>query len=74
MVVDLPPPEYDHEPAQHYTVHVLSPDAVVIACFGIEVACARPKRNWIIVSSELHGEELDRVMRHEKAHLNGWKH
>lgn len=72
--VAVPPPEYDYEPTRPYYVEVLPPEAVKRRCFGIPIACAIPGLRLIVVSSELSGSLLEAVLRHEKAHLNGWQH
>lgn len=79
MVVDLPPlfeppAIYDHEPTKPYLVVVLSEDGVLRRCHGIRVACAIPRWRLIVIDETLEGERRDTVLRHEKAHLNGWVH
>jgi hypothetical protein len=69
-----PPPEYDHEPESRYSIARLLADEVMRACFGIAVACTIPKRRVIVVDKSLKGPLLDKVLRHEKGHLNGWTH
>ena len=39
-----------------------------------EWGCAIPARRIVVVASELGGPLREHILRHEKAHLNGWTH
>jgi hypothetical protein len=69
-----PPAIYDHEPKEYYRVARLPATEVKRVCGGIERACAIPKKRVIAIDKSIAGELLDRILRHEKGHLNGWKH
>ena len=73
-VLALPPVYYDYEPRQSYIVLTMPPAEQERACLGIKQSCTLPRRRVIVVSTELKGEALAIVLRHEKAHLNGWVH
>lgn len=72
--MDLPPPVYDYEPNRPYEVLVLPEVEVFDRCYGLTPACAIPSRSLIVISEDLQGEERERVLRHERAHINGWVH
>ncbi len=72
--VSLPPEIFDHEPKQAYAVMYAPQDEMAALCGWETIACARPAKRIIIVSKNLRGAALARVLRHEKGHLNGWRH
>ena len=81
--VETPPPEYDHAPSQPFVVIVGTPRQVHDACGGqplpahdIIMACTfMPQRVILLPHCPA---DLDaycgKLLRHEMAHLNGWKH
>lgn len=72
--IELPPAIFDYEPS-NYAVMFAPAEEMPALCHGLRVvACARPAKRIIIVSTSLRGAALARALRHEKAHLNGWKH
>jgi hypothetical protein len=77
----LPPPEYDRPYAGVLTVMVYDTvREVQEVCGGPAVACAVPMggRCHIHIPRDYLIEDLystyDKVMRHEIAHCNGWRH
>lgn len=82
--VEPPPARYDHEPTKYYHVTHVPQNRINKLC-GAELAAARIKYPqasvvgcsahgfiWIVNGlSEKHEAE---VLRHEKAHVNGWRH
>lgn len=72
--ISLPPEIYDFEP-KNYAVMTVPADEMQALCNGaMTVACARPAKRIIVVWDGLRGAALARALRHEKAHLNGWRH
>lgn len=82
-IVEQPPAIYDHAPAEPFVVIVGNPAQVHAACGGappptnrILLACTfLPQR--VIVMPHCPPEadaHCGRLFRHEKAHLNGWRH
>ena len=71
--IDLPPAIFDYEPS-NYAVMYAPADEMPLLCGWRVVASTRPAKRIIIVSTSLRGAALARALRHEKAHLNGWKH
>lgn len=74
-----PPARYDHEPDRPYTVHIVSNPKVLRAlCFHRQRAhllgCAALKSGRIFIREGLSRNDHALVLRHEKAHLNGWFH
>lgn len=71
-----PPPQYDYEPAQPYTVRAIPCEDMHDLCAGWYVACAYVERNLIYVDNRLLKRQdwLKKAIRHERAHLNGWRH
>jgi len=73
-LISTPPPIYDFEP-KNYAIMYVPADEMQALCNGaMTVACARPAKRLIIVWNGLRGKRLAQALRHEKAHLNGWKH
>jgi hypothetical protein len=83
----LPPAEYDHEyTGKLDIVKVLDGEQVRAMCpdafrnGGYPIACAqvRPNSCTIIITPEeiikRHGYTLEAVLRHERAHCNGFRH
>jgi hypothetical protein len=71
--IDLPPAIFDHEPS-NYAVMYAPADEMPLLCGWRVPACARPAKRIVIVWNGLRGGALARALRHEKAHLNGWRH
>ena len=72
--IDLPPAIFDYEPS-NYAVMYAPADEMQELCNGLRtVACARPAKRIVIVWNGLRGAALARALRHEKGHLNGWRH
>ena len=73
-VID-PPAIFDYEPTNYAVMYAPMAEMVVL-CGWATVACARPAKRIIIIALDggLSAEESSRVIRHEKAHLNGWRH
>lgn len=78
MIIEMPPVMYDHEP-RNYIVRSVSIEEVQKLCFTTSrpipiEGCARPKWRLIVVDKDLPPLVKELVLRHEKAHLNGWIH
>ena len=73
-IIEEPPAEFDHEPTVKYSVIRTTAKKVVQYCRGIKNACAIPRRRVVVIDEAIKGDERDEIMRHEKAHINGWKH
>lgn len=71
-----PPPEYDYEPAEPYTVRSVPCTEIPRLCNGYFVACTHVSRSVIYVDERLRARQdwLKKAIRHERAHLNGWRH
>lgn len=71
-----PPPAYDYEPAQPYTVIAVPCEDIPIHCKGYYVACAHVDTNVIYVDRRLLKRQdwLKKAIQHERAHFNGWRH
>ncbi len=81
--VETPPAEYDHAPDQPFVVMSGSPRQVHEACGGaplpardIVMACTFMPQRLILLPHCGPGldEYCGKLLRHEIAHLNGWKH
>jgi hypothetical protein len=72
-LIDLPPAIFDYEPS-NYAVMYAPADEMPLLCGWSVPACARPAKRLVIVWNGLRGAALARALRHEKAHLNGWRH
>ena len=79
-VIEMPPKKYDHEPYQPYQV-------IEMPIKDLHKICNQPRRSnytlfgcahhlvgLIYLRDDLSDEARKRVLRHERAHLNGWKH
>lgn len=74
-----PPSRFDYEPRTAYSVtEVTDHMELVRRCrMGFHahlVGCALPRTNEIYIIAGLSDEDFATVLRHEKAHLNGWRH
>ena len=80
MVAHLAPPAaFDHEPTRPY--EVLRLDAAMAQAFcdrepgeKLMLGCSFEKSRTIYIRGGLAPEVEAIVLRHEKAHLNGWVH
>jgi hypothetical protein len=84
--VRMPPVLFDHEPLQDYRVLTSDQATVERMCandltaarrtdYGARVlGCTRIGGDTIWVVKGLSPETRRKVLRHEKAHLNGWYH
>ena len=72
----MPPVQYDFEPMKPVQVETVSTATVNAACHMDSLACAKLHNgHWmIVISDELKGEFRSIILRHEKAHVNGWIH
>jgi hypothetical protein len=77
----LPPVAFDHEPSRAYRVETAPPVIVKAVCHSHQVgklviACSfKNDREWVIyLRDDLSQHQRAIVLRHEKAHVNGWKH
>lgn len=69
-----PPKEYDFEPTKPYQIATLPLPLVAKACGRPAMACTLIFRRVIVLSDGLKGDDRAAILRHEKAHLNGWQH
>lgn len=83
----MPPARYDHEPTRPYAVHYAAPGQIAKRCRGLDLMVAQlrnPKARAlgctdletfeIWIDSSLAPDEQAKVLRHERAHVNGWRH
>lgn len=78
----LPPPEWDHEPTKPYQVTKFPKDWIPSLCgedwypAALYGGCVEEVggEHWITVRDDLLPMEMDCLLRHEKAHVNGWEH
>lgn len=76
-----PPAMYSFEPLQPYGVQYLAPDELQVRCNPARqyidstiYGCSNTTIRMVYVDNTLGGEALALILRHEKAHLNGWRH
>ena len=87
MAIEAPPAAFDREPIVPYAVHYVAPAVIEVRCRTLEVMVARLRNPlahalgctdlrtfdiWIDVT--LPPDIEAKVLRHEKAHVNGWRH
>ena len=81
--VEAPPAEYDRIPDAPFIVIVGTPYQVHMACGGepfparyVIMACTNTARRVIVMPhcTPDQDEYCGKLLRHEKAHLNGWVH
>lgn len=81
--IAMPPAKYDHEPRRPYSVHYVDQMTANQVCAsklreaarGSNIwGCAVPLMNTIFVLETLPPNKRKLVLRHERGHLNGWKH
>jgi hypothetical protein len=77
----LPPLAFDHAPTQSYRVETAPARIVKAVCHSHQVgklviACSFEARGrWVIyLRDDLTPRQYEVVLRHEKAHVNGWEH
>lgn len=81
-IVEEPPAQYDYAPTEPFVVMVGTPAQVHFACGGkpnptvVLLACTFMPRRVILMPhcTPDQDEYCGRLFRHEKAHLNGWRH
>lgn len=75
-----PPMRYWHEPTQPYTMQFVDDDTLQRTCgnnsaFALRVlGCAMVETGEIYILDDLPPLVKRCVIKHEKAHLNGWSH
>ena len=76
-----PPPRYDHEPRVPYHVSYVAQAKLQKICVGqatgaddMVLGCSLPELGLVYVAQGMRPEVADIILRHEKAHINGWKH
>lgn len=87
LVVLMPPAQYDHRPTVPYSVHYATPAVIAKECRGLDLMVAQltnPKARAlgctdlgtmeIWIDNSLSPSLRAKVMRHERAHVNGWRH
>lgn len=78
MLAILPPMAFDYEPT-FYTLRRVEVGGMEQAC-GLHdpklllVGCANVSQRVVTIRADVEGLEYHAVLRHEWAHLNGWKH
>ena len=80
----MPPKRYSHEPSHRYRVERVEPKYMALSCLpapppepgNIRAGCVvlLNGRYTIYVDARLRGTALSKTLRHEKAHINGWRH
>ncbi len=82
MVANLaPPPRYDYEPRVAYHITYLSQGKLQKICRGevqrkgdTVLGCSLSDLGLIYVADGLSPDVRKMIVRHEKAHINGWPH
>lgn len=82
LVANLAPPaRYDHEPRAAYHVSYMPQEKLQRICAGevhtqgdMVLGCSMPDVGLIFMAKGLKADVADVILRHEKAHLNGWPH
>jgi hypothetical protein len=64
----LPPKQYDHEPTHPYTVRYSMWPRPYAAIGGNVITLPHPSVKWIFYRNQSY----ECLLRHEKAHINGW--
>lgn len=78
--IELPPKHFDHEPLYPYEVIEMPLDQLHRQCKipkssrYVLQGCADFFTNRIYMRDDLSPSDYAKVLRHEKAHLNGWIH
>lgn len=78
MLLGEPPAAFDHEPAEPYAIKMIAPDLVDNYCGRlpdmVQLGCWNEWQGLIYIRDDLTPEAFHFVLRHEKAHVNGWRH
>lgn len=81
MIADLAPPaRYDFEPAVPYHITYLQQERVQKICADdakrgdLVLGCSLPSVGLIYIVKGLSPQVRGVILRHEKAHINGWPH
>lgn len=82
MVASLaPPPRYDHEPRVAYHISYVSQPKLQRICRGevqrkgdLVLGCSLSELGLIYIADGLSPDVRRLIVRHEKAHINGWPH
>lgn len=83
----MPPAPYDYEPRRPYAVRYAAPEVIAVECRGLDLMVAQLRRPdtyalgctdlgtmTIWIDNSLGPEDRAKVLGHEKAHVNGWRH
>lgn len=72
----MPPAVYDHYPNKPFKVIEVESRIVAALCpkADLALACAFVGSRRVFVRDDLETAVRERVLRHEYAHLNGWRH
>jgi hypothetical protein len=77
----MPPARFDHEPTVPYEVRYRSAQVLNFYCGEDAMhpkvgGCAiiDKGRCWITIAAHFGRQDRASVLRHEKAHCNGWRH
>lgn len=83
----MPPEQYDHAPTRPYAVHLISPAAIEQRCHCLDLmvrrlshpdaralGCTDLGTMTIWIDNTLPPDLRAKVLRHERAHVNGWRH
>lgn len=72
----MPPATYDHYPAKPFRLIEVEARIVAAVCpkADLALACAFPKQRQLFIRDDLDDAVRAKVLRHEYAHLNGWRH
>lgn len=72
-----PPAIYSHEPSVEYIVHNIPEGLIKKYCGAIKghiILGCTVDGHIIYIRNDLSDEVYDVILRHEKAHVNGWVH
>lgn len=79
--VSLPPAQFDYEPSALYRIERMSAAKIATICRPLAAGlmyygCHKRmgQSHWILINDQLSPEAAALVLRHEKAHVNGWQH
>lgn len=83
----MPPALYDHEPTRPYAVQYAPPQVIAVQCRGLDLmvaqlgnpdvralGCTDLGSMTIWIDDTLPAPLRAKVLRHELAHVNGWRH
>ncbi len=82
LVANLAPPaRYDYEPRVPYHISYLPQQKIQRICASeiaakadMALGCSLPELGLIYMTKGMRPEVRDIILRHEKAHINGWAH